>query len=401
MTMHARDGRARRGAGARDLARALPVAVTLAFGAAACGPPARPGTGIVGDDVQPRDAAGWDIQPVEFHPDVVDANQLGACGGTRRVLTQSRAEIVLVVDRSGSMAEPGADGTPKWTALRSALRAVLPRVQDTVAAGLMLFPDVVDPNTQDVPSACVVPADLAVAPAFDDASAVLLALDHATPAGATPTADALRAAAAYFDASPDAEGRRYLVLATDGGPNCNPALPRATCRCTGTATQCANPANPYGAYNCLDDARTVATLRDLAARGIHTFVIGLTGSESYADVLNAMAVAGGVPRASSPSYYSAATATQLAAAFGTVTSSVADCRFTLDEAPPDPDMVDVRLGAQSLGRDPRHQNGWDWAEGSMDREIVFYGATCDAVRAAGGGDSLVAAFGCPPGPAPQ
>jgi hypothetical protein len=64
-------------------------------------------------------------------------------------------------------------------------------------------------------------------------------------------------------------------------------------------------------------------------------------------------------------------------------------------------MVDVRLGAQSLGRDPRHQNGWDWADGSMNREIVFYGATCDAVRAAAGGQPLVAAFGCPPGPAPQ
>jgi hypothetical protein len=64
-------------------------------------------------------------------------------------------------------------------------------------------------------------------------------------------------------------------------------------------------------------------------------------------------------------------------------------------APPDPNLVDLRLGGTSLRYDPTHMDGWDWSD-STHTEIVFYGMTCANVRGASGGTSLVAAFGCPP-----
>ena len=66
-------------------------------------------------------------------PRVIDAIPLRevntSCGGTAMSLTRRSATVLLVVDRSGSMADPTTEGTPKWQALLAALNMVLPRVE--------------------------------------------------------------------------------------------------------------------------------------------------------------------------------------------------------------------------------------------------------------------------------
>jgi hypothetical protein len=235
------------------------------------------------------------------------------------------------------------------------------------------------------------PSALDVVPSFNNSAAVISILDMSSPAGGTPTNAALQVAAQYFAMEPDPISRRFVVLATDGGPNCAAGAGTApSCRCSAPG-YC-----PLGAdLNCLDDAATLNTLRTMHTNGIDTFVIGLPGTESLSDVLDAMADAGGRPRAATPRYYNASSTTEIEAAFGTITSALVDCRFQLEMAPPDPNLVDLRLGGMSLRYDPTHMDGWDWSD-STHTEIVFYGGTCSSVRAASGGTSLVAAFGCPP-----
>lgn len=316
-----------------------------------------------------------------------------SCGGTRVNLRQQRAEVVLVVDRSGSMNELDASGTRKWPTLIAVLHDVLPSIEESVALGLVLFPSAQVPMATAA-QVCGTPAELDPRPSFSNASGVLSVLDLAHPGGGTPTHDAVALAAQYFDRSPDALGRRYVVLATDGAPNCNLTLDPTACVCAGPPGTCTPSPGSGPITNCLDDTRTIDTIRTLAARGIETFVVGLLGVESFASVLDAMAVAGGHPRSASPRYYAATDRAELATALRGITTTLVDCRFRLEGPPPDPNLVDVRLGGTSLIRDVSHRDGWDWTD-NMHLEVTFHGPTCDQVRGASGGKVLAAVFGCP------
>lgn len=366
------------------LLRTLTLAAS-ALVASGCADHARPGTQ---HNVDTADAARVpDALPLPDRP-------TSRCGGTRVNLTQQRAEVVLVIDRSGSMAEADVEGNRKWPTLVAVLHDLLPRVEDSVALGLVLFPSA-QPLMGGGGQVCGTPASLETAPAFRNSGALLGVLDTASPGGGTPTHDALALAAQHFEHSPDPLGRRYVVLATDGAPNCNLALDPATCVCAGPPGTCTPSSSRTGPItNCLDDARTIEAIRALTARGVETFVVGLLGVESFASVLDAMAVAGGRPRASAPRYYSADNRAELTGALRGITTSLLDCRFRLDAPPPDPNLVDVRLGAMSIPRDVAHRNGWDWSDDSHT-ELSFHGPTCEQVRGASGGEVLAAAFGCP------
>ncbi len=318
-----------------------------------------------------------------------------SCGGTAMTLTRRRATAVLLIDRSGSMAQQTTDGQVKWTALLNALRAVLPRVESNLAVGLAVFPQPAARDAPDVPAtSCAVSARLAVEPAYRTGNAILQALGANLPLGATPTYAALDVARRWYQSVPDLDGERYVILATDGAPNCNEGVEQEGCRCTSPNPVVCTQNNVWGPINCLDGDRTVAAVQALHTAGIATYVIGLNGVQDYGDVLDAMAAAGGRPRPTPPRYYSAATATELVSEFSQVTSSLVECRFHLDHAPPDPNLVDVRLDGTSLIHDTGQLDGWDWS-GDGHREIRFYGRTCDTVRSASGGSQLVAAFGCP------
>ena len=64
-----------------------------------------------------------------------------------------------------------------------------------------------------------------VATGADTVSAILNSLASSLPAGGTPTSVALMRAYDFFTAGAGAyiAGDRYVLLATDGGPNCNPS----------------------------------------------------------------------------------------------------------------------------------------------------------------------------------
>lgn len=322
------------------------------------------------------------------------------CGGTQATLTRRRATVLFVVDRSGSMSDPTTDNIPKWAALLQALGTALPRVNADLAMGLLFFPEpyvVAMGQTATEGQICGVVSTPRVTPGAGNASAILGALQGTLPGGATPTAAGLNAAVAWLTRDPDRSGEQIIVLATDGGPNCNPDFDPAICACTGPAERlCRN--NVYGRLNCLDADRTVAAVTTARAQGVSTIVLGLAGTQDFGAVLDQMAVAGGRPRAGAPRYYSVASASDLARELTALTSALAECRFALESAPPDANLVDVRLGGESLVRDDARNNGWAYSD-DTHTVIEFFGNTCDRVRAASGGVQLSAAFGCP-APAP-
>lgn len=310
-------------------------------------------------------------------PEVTDAvDGADVCAPRTQPVVRFSAEVIFVIDRSGSMAERTPSGVTRWEALTSSLRQVLPSVDRELWTGLVLYPT---PGASSA-TQCAVPTGLTLTPRSTNASRILPALGGVALSGGTPTWAALRAAADYFSANPPIGPLRgrFLVLTTDGGPNCNESLNAASCVCT----------NPRGCFtargnlSCLDDARTSALLRQLVSDGIPTFVVG-TGSDTA--VMNALAVAGGRARPSAlggTRYYRAEDTADFLSNFREITTGLVRCRFVTNPLPAGV-TAQVRVGANLYDEDPTRVGGFAW-ERREAGEFSLNGAACeDAARSNG------------------
>jgi hypothetical protein len=284
------------------------------------------------------------------------------CGFKNYVLERKEARLLLVLDRSGSMREPiGGGGGDKWTAAIGATREVIMNTQGAVNWGLKTFPDELE---------CSVPDGVEVPIAANNFMPIDAAIGIAQPTGiGTPTTAAIRAGAAYLQSLPDG-APRYLVLATDGMPNCMDGM----------------------TSQFPDAPGAVAAIREAATQGFHTFVIGVAIAGTMGNAtLNEMAVAGLEPRPGDLKYYAAASRADLVSALDIITGTVSNCVFPLGDKPPSPDDVAVFVDGARIPRDPSHMNGWDYAtEGS----VQLYGMACEKVKAAAT-PKVEIIFGCP------
>lgn len=297
------------------------------------------------------------------------------------------AKVYLVIDRSGSMNEPGTNpAMTKWDELNDAVTTALTQYDGAIEFGLLLYPT----GQECATSGPQVP------PALDNLVPIIAALGE-EPAGGTPTAAALNNAAASLATMGDAGTPKFVVLATDGGPNCNYGLSaNPTCSCTHAAAAacCTNAPDPcYAGQYCLDDDHTLAVIAGLAAAGIDTFVIGLPGTAEYEGLLDEMAVAGQRPQPNADtSYYAASDPDELVAALEAIAVSVISCRITLQAAPDLPNGVLVYIDGHQVPRDTTHQNGWDYTDEAMTT-IELYGQSCETLQD-GGEHVVTATFAC-------
>lgn len=366
-------------------------------------------------------AANFDV-PVD--PDVsldvptdVDAGEApgDGCGSTTINATARDVSVLLVLDKSGSMNQtPTGFSQSKWNAMKTALSASLDKVKNKIGLGLELFPydtaaPIADPcagNCCAMPSTSSSAIEVPIGPGATTLASIVSAVNATSPGGATPTAVALKDALDYFTtgAGKSVAGDKYVILATDGGPNCDTGITCDAAHCTrnldgscASGTNCCDTSTGGSAIDCLDDAATVSALNDLKTAGVKTFVIGIPGSEAYATFLDAFADAGGmVNPAAPPKYYAVSGSGDvggLTAVFDTITGAlITTCRLQLSSTPSDLGALNVYVDGTLIPQSG--PDGWSIDTTTDPPTIVLEGNTCTEMQTKGA-KVVEIAYGCP------
>jgi hypothetical protein len=291
--------------------------------------------------------------PGEFGPDAMICDQTTPITATQQ---QATPDMLLVLDKSGSMSDPLGNSGSKWDVMRQALTTVLPQFDMQIHWGMEYF-------SSDGQCGAGVVAN-GIAP--NNTAAILGSVNGLSPGGATPTYSSIDSAKAYYATIPVNPDGRFVLLATDGLPNCGP-----------------------GGNGDPSVTQSIASIAALNAQGIKTFVIGF-GDVAVSDptVLNQFATAGGTG-----SYYPATSPAQLQQALQSISGSIVQvsCTFDLQAVPPDASKLSVTLDGNQIPRDPNHAMGWDYDPAT--NTITFYGATCNSIQSGSGG-TLGIDYGC-------
>ena len=373
-------GQARAGRPARIAVAGLFAAAVVAMGA--CGSR----TGLFGEEPLGKlpDGSFPDGPTTDGPPDGAIA-----CTPGRFTFELATAQLMFVLDRSGSMAfaldgrRPDQFGNlppgvlSRWDTLRDALFQTITPFDNSLAMGAKFYPEELpgDPN-EPAPAdeACRTDVGVGIAPALGNAPDIINVFDTTIPVGGTPTSEAIRLAAQYLAGSRTVA--RTIIVATDGAPNCNANLDQTRCVCTSMTGNCATA--PGGEYNCLDDSRTIGVVRDVFEnQKIPVYVVGIGSTErpEFLKVLDDMAVAGGRARATTPRHYNVQTSAELKTALQSIGDSIAKCTYLTPSSPTDPNAISVEINGKVIQRDQTHANGWDWVDQAFGT-LAFFGTAC-------------------------
>ncbi|QSQ16170.1 adventurous gliding motility lipoprotein CglB [Myxococcus landrumensis] len=359
----------------------------------------------------------------------------------------SKPNVMMLVDVSGSMTLPVnpshpsckvPDGSPnggtttcggelpcptatcptRWTELQAAVPSFLTKTGKDVRFGLTTYPE---SKSDSGAEACNASTSLSIRkdlPTADDDTGLLA---HANairdivqgipnagtgrPVGGTPTSGSLRFVG-ELPSLQDANRKQFLILLTDGLPNCNVSNEYsgrenpAQCKCTIAGNLCAT-STTYERRGCLDTNASVAAVSELKAKNITTIVIGFgaeTASGEGPAVLQAMAAAGGFARSCTDdptacgandtcnavtglcgrSFYQAGNQAELADALERISKEVTNlepCLIRLKgpQLPSDPKLIVVYVEGQ---RTVASDGTWELTPDG----VRFNGATCERIK---------------------
>jgi hypothetical protein len=302
----------------------------------------------------------------------LDAN----CGAKDKPAMRLLPDILLVYDASGSMNQdimnamcpnPGCGANSKWSLMAPAVNQVVMQTENEVNWGLKFFASNNDCTVNANANVTVGPMRAAMV-----ASAIAGRTDAAgnvTMGSRTPTRAGVSQGMAYLQSVQDMNPK-YIVLVTDGLPNCPMT----------------------GSTSNDDTAGAVAAVTASAAAGIPVFVVGVatagvTSGMIDADmVLNMLANAGGRPRQGTPAYYSVSNAADLASALTALVTQAASCTFQVGPTPTNDGttslgFINVFGDGVEIPKDTTHMNGWDYTDASMNA-IQIYGPICNQIMTA-------------------
>jgi hypothetical protein len=298
-------------------------------------------------------------------------------------LRPQQTDLLLLLDRSGSMDTAFGAGT-RYQAVAALLSEVAASYAGRVRFGYEEMPGRQGCGGVALAGCCASPPTVGVA--LDNTAAVVAAIAGASPLdGNTPTAAALRAAHAYYDALGDGIENRYVLLATDGAPNCTLA-----------GALSGGGADDSGA--CADALAEVAAL---VAASVRVIVLGVgpdlaDDTTGGAACLDAMAHAGGAAVSpGSPGYYAASDAERLELAVEQIFGGVArpSCVLRFPARVADTSTIAVFLDGQRIPR--ATGNGWSLDTSQDPPAVRITGEYCDEIEAFQV-TAIEARFGCPP-----
>lgn len=379
------------------------AAIALAIGAAlvrcepesSSFPPPPPSQGYGGSGAGGGGPGGALFDAGAPPPPAPDAS--GLCGNQFYQIISDPPNVYFVLDVSGSMGDIVGTQT-KYAQVQEAATKVVESLGDFIKVGVAIFPlDATEENP------CAVGGEI-YPPTQGQSSKFIEATEFITPFGGTPTAATLTALLPHLTSFP---GKTIVVLATDGGPNCDPNASCAITDCIDNIEGCAvgetccaahqNCCDPSGSngpgaqLNCVDEAPTVQAVASVAAAGIPVYVIGVPGSGPYGQVLQAMAAAGGTSLPSPPGYYAVTDLTTLSSTLLGIAAGALSCSFTVSPTPPTMDDTAVYFGESLVPYDPFMQDGWAWSGPST---ITLYGSACTELKS-GQVTQVQIVSGCP------
>ena len=284
------------------------------------------------------------------------------CGQTSVSVMPVPPDILIVQDKSlsmsmdpsgGNCAPTAAAGCSKWSQVSAAMDTVVMATQGTVNWGLIFFGS---------DNMCGVNTTPIVSIAPNNYTAVAAAYAGNQPTSYTPTESAVDAAVAYMKTVPD-QNPKYLLLATDGIPNCKP-----------------------GDRTVTDDDSPGATtaVMNAAAAGFPTFVVGIGDTMGDA-TLNMFATAGGEPQTGSADgnlFYEVNSTSDLVAALTKIVGQATSCSFPLTGVSGDLEKVAVSAKDASGNTIEIMQdavNGWSYTDATKTA-IILNGDACNNLK---------------------
>ena len=277
--------------------------------------------------------------------------------------TKQSPNVMMVVDESGSMKDQIAGSNmSKWTALQGAINMLLGTYSGSAQWGLSIFP-------HDQANSCGAgQVDVAIgASTTQTIISKINALTDQTIGGNTPTNSTLQAMLGSAAGLADTAHANYVLLMTDGQPNCG------------------------GDANAVKN--TVAALY-AQTPSVRTFVVGIgDGASSDPNALNSWADAGHTSIAGATHYYQVNTVADLQKAFNDIVGGVASCSYQLSMKPSDASLIVAYINGVAVPQDPTNGTTYDPASNTLD----FHGTSCDQIKS-GASSNLDIVYGCPAGP---
>ena len=280
----------------------------------------------------------------------------GKCGAMDFQLQRIAPNVMLVIDRSGSMSDPIAAGsaTTKYDDLKSAVANLVTGYDSQMRLGATFFSS--DGN-------CGAGTVNPIAP--NNGAAVNTMVANHAPGGNTPTATTLDNVIASKELA-DTGRANYLVLATDGLPNCGDT-----------------------------DVTTRINKLYSATPSVKSYVIGLgDGTVSNPTLLNSWADAGHTARTGGTHYYQTNSPQDLKAAFDAIVGGIVSCDFKMMQAAPDPTLITVTENGAAISPSPTV----GWTYDATSNTITLHGAACNALKT-NANTQVGVQYGCP-GPPP-
>lgn len=359
---------------------------------------------------------------------------------TDKKLIKSKAlkpNIMMLVDNSGSMLDPLNSSDPACVGctpascpaacptrikeMKSAMNTFLTTSASVGRLGLSIYPTLMQGSS--CTPATAIDQQFPAPTANDDGTEATLTsqgiaintrIQALSPQGGTPTGLSLRFVGDYAGLN-DVNDQRddFVLLLTDGLPNCNPQNPNnlcgcqpgncsapqvTACGCTNLTGGCTNAG--HCTLSCLDQDNSVEAVRALRMKGIKTIVVGFgadLASGAGPAVLNALAKEGGFPRACpngtdaecgagntcnttdkvcSQSFYQAANGAELATALTNISNLLGGdaCTYTLSEQPSDRRYLAVVMDNAVLAEGA---DTYSYDYGTS--KVTFIGAACQKI----------------------